>query len=352
VTHKQKGTKGPGSENWESLAREAIGGSSKAFEEIYEAKYRELYLTALKVLGSPEDAEDAVQETLLNVFQRICRLKYPQALNSWMYKILHQRCVDIMRKKRRQPLVTLTDDDIADTVEDGNLDNMPDVCAMDMETREEIRDAILALPEKSREAFIFYYINDMKYNEIADATNTSTKTVSTNLLRAKRKLRTKLSAAEMGLKGAVLFKLPAAMDIAKNIAAKVGIGAAGAVCAAGVTWYALAGEPPAPVPEPEPANFSITLESYDCECGHINPAYIGIDGIRDGDTVSGWDVLRQGGETAFTGNLRDVTAYITSLEAEKEGGMYRLRCNITDRSGYEYHISREIAIGDYGGDLS
>ncbi|MDR2610325.1 MAG: RNA polymerase sigma factor [Clostridiales Family XIII bacterium] len=331
----------------EHLAREAINGRGRAFEMIYEAKRRELYLTALRLLESPEDAEDAVQETLMNVFQRIHRLRYPRALNSWLYKILYQKCTDIIRKRqlRRKVDTALTDDDVADWFPDDDGDYIPEKRAEKDEMGEVLRSAILSLPEKSREAFILYYLNDMKYSEIAEATGTSVKTVSTNLMRARRKLRSHLEVAGAGFKSAFAAKL--AMG-AQGVAVKVGIGAVGALCAAGVTWYALAEEP---LPEPEPANFFIALSSNDCECGHINPKDIGLRGIRSGDVVSTWEVADASGNVVFSGSLADTTAYITGLETSGPNGAYVLRCAVTDKHGYEYGVSREIAIGAYKGDV-
>jgi RNA polymerase sigma-70 factor (ECF subfamily) len=330
----------------ERLASEAIHGSGAAFEVIYEAKRRELYSTALRLLESPEDAEDAVQETLLDVFQRINKLKYPRALNVWLYKILYQKCTDVIRKRQRRRKIdtALTDDDVADMIPDEDRDYIPEKHAENGEISEMLREAIGALPKKSREAFILYYLNDMKYSEIAETTGTSVKTVSTNLIRAKRKLRSRLSIANAGFKGAFVAKFSAGIQ---GIAVKVGIGAVGALCAAGVSWYALAEEP---LPPPEPASFHIALSGDDCECGHINPKSLALKGIRSGDVVSEWEVADASGDTVFAGGLAETTAYISNLETKGQNGTYLLRCVITDKYGYEYGVSREIVIGDYKGD--
>ncbi|MDR2610290.1 MAG: RNA polymerase sigma factor [Clostridiales Family XIII bacterium] len=185
----------------ERITEEAVSGSKEAYAEIYELKRWELYRAALKRLGSPEDAEDAAQDTLICAFQHIGKLKHPRALNSWLYKILHQRCADILRRRNRQVITVMTDDDVADIVADENVDFLPEKRAEDDELRYELYEAIARLPEKCRETFIMYYLRDMKYGEIALLTNTSVKTVSTNLIRAKRKLRSQFSVAGAGLMG-------------------------------------------------------------------------------------------------------------------------------------------------------
>jgi RNA polymerase sigma-70 factor (ECF subfamily) len=187
----------------EYVVEEAMRGNGGAFDAICEAKRYELYSIALRLLGSPEDAEDAVQETLLAVFQSISKLKCACALNSWLYKILHQRCTDIMRKKKRRIYAVLTDDDIADTVADRDEEYLPEKHAIADELSVALCAAIFTLPEKSRDVLILYYLNGMKYSEIAKATGTSVKTVSTNLLRARRNLRSKLAVAGANLVDAI-----------------------------------------------------------------------------------------------------------------------------------------------------
>jgi RNA polymerase sigma-70 factor (ECF subfamily) len=329
-------------ENAHHEAESAINGNIEAFERIYILKRIELYRIALKVLGSPEDAEDAVQEALTNVFQRIHTLKHPEALDTWMRKILYQRCFDIMRKRKRQVVSVLTDDYIKDAVADEYRDYIPEKHIENKELGAELRKAILALPEKSREAFILYYMDNMKYDEIAAVTNTSVKTVSTNLIRARRKLRAHLTAAGMALKGAIVPKL---LFVTQGIVAKVGIGVACAVCTAGITWHAVASEAISR-PEPEPENFAIVFQD-EKSGGHINPKSIKLSGIRDGDVVYEWNVTDSNGGVVASGSLADVTDYVVSLGSKGKHGIYRIRCKITDKHGYEYSVSRKIAIGNY-----
>jgi RNA polymerase sigma-70 factor (ECF subfamily) len=176
------------------LVERAIQGSAEAYKEIYGLKRRELYLSALRQLGSPEDAEDAVQDTLISAFQHITGLKDPHALNAWLYRILRRRCADIVRRRKRQAPPLMTDESAADMIADEDADFLPEKYTLDAELRAKLAAALSRLPEKSRETLTLYYIKDMKYGEIAAATHTSVKTVSTNLLRAKRKLRSMLGA--------------------------------------------------------------------------------------------------------------------------------------------------------------
>ena len=74
------------------VVEEARLGDQEAFTRLYEQVYADLYKTALFILGSRSDAEDAVSETFLDAYRGIRKLKEPSAFKSWIFKILQARC--------------------------------------------------------------------------------------------------------------------------------------------------------------------------------------------------------------------------------------------------------------------
>jgi RNA polymerase sigma-70 factor (ECF subfamily) len=319
-------------------------GDTAAFEEICAAKRRELYITAYTMLGSKEDAEDAVQDTMLNMFRNIGNLRKPKAFNSWIYRILHDCCVNILRKKGRQLRTDPLGDEIIDAVADMDTRVEPEGALTDLEMSAEVYESIRLLPEKSRDTLILYYFGDLKYREIAEMTNTSIKTVSTNLIYAKKVLRERLREYGPGVTslsaGIPLFGEGAKhiLALSSKMAANIAIGAAGVACAAAVTYAALA------VPD-----YAIAL-SGDCDCGHINPKSIELKGARAGDSPGEWELLARDGSAIFAGSLDSVTDYIQKLEKTRRDGRYKLRCVITSKNGARYAVSRGITIGDFAGD--
>jgi RNA polymerase sigma-70 factor (ECF subfamily) len=335
----------------------AIHGDKAAFEEICAAKHRDLYFTAFAMLGSKEDAEDAVQDTMISMFRNIGKLKNPKAFNAWSHQILHNSCVNIVRKKEQQLHTTPLSDGIINTVAGRDIDGEPDKILGDKEMCAELYEAIRALPEKSREALVLYYFSDMKYKDIAKVTGSSIKTVSTNLIRAKKNLESYLKenypemasralASIVGggavfgakLKGGALIGKHL-FTVSSNLATHVAAVTVGAVCAGAVTYSVLA----AP-------NYDIALTSDDCDCGHINPQSIELKGTRSGDEADVWALLAKDGETLHTGNLPSVTDYVQKLESDSKHGYYTLRCVITSKDGDRYAASRDIIIGNLDGD--
>ncbi|MDR2610199.1 MAG: hypothetical protein LBC58_01955, partial [Clostridiales Family XIII bacterium] len=140
-------------------------------------------------------------------------------------------------------------------------------------------------------------------------------------------------------------KIKGAALIGKNIftalthsAGPAAAGTAGAAVAAAIAYAVLA--PPA---------YDIALTG-DCDCGHINPRHIEMDGLRSGDTLGEWELLAADGTALNEGSLDSVTDYVHGLEKARRSGHYVLRCVVTTEKDGSYAVSRDITIGGLTGD--
>ena len=80
------------------LVRQAKAGDAHAFATLYSFIYKDLYRFSLCILRNPQDAEDAVSETVLDAFSSIGTLQKPESFKSWMFAILSAKC----KRKIRQ----------------------------------------------------------------------------------------------------------------------------------------------------------------------------------------------------------------------------------------------------------
>ena len=85
------------------LVAKARAGDSGAFQELTEPHRRELQVHCYRMLGSLQDAEEALQETLLSAWQGLAQFEGRASLRTWLYRIATNRCLDARRAAGRRP---------------------------------------------------------------------------------------------------------------------------------------------------------------------------------------------------------------------------------------------------------
>lgn len=83
----------------EPLLRAAIGGDDRAYAELVEPHRRPLHAHCYRMLGSVQDAEDAVQETLINAWRRLTQFEGRSSLRSWLYAIATNVCLRMLEQR-------------------------------------------------------------------------------------------------------------------------------------------------------------------------------------------------------------------------------------------------------------
>src|SRR5690348_10433707 len=86
--------------------RAARDGDPDAFPRLVEPFRRELLVHCYRILGSLDDAEDLLQETLLRAWRSIAGFEGRASLRSWLYKIATNACLDALTSRRRRGLPT------------------------------------------------------------------------------------------------------------------------------------------------------------------------------------------------------------------------------------------------------
>jgi DNA-directed RNA polymerase specialized sigma24 family protein len=91
----------------EELVREAAAGDRSAFASLMEPHMSAAYRAALAVLGSPDDAREAVQEAALRAWQRLPQLRDASAFPAWFRRIVTRAALDVSRRAYRVRELTL-----------------------------------------------------------------------------------------------------------------------------------------------------------------------------------------------------------------------------------------------------
>src|SRR3979490_1931113 len=87
----------------------ARAGDEEAFRELTDPYRRELQLHCYRILGSVQDAEDLLQETLLSAWRALAQFEGSSSLRAWLYPIAPTRCLNALRDSERRPLESRRD---------------------------------------------------------------------------------------------------------------------------------------------------------------------------------------------------------------------------------------------------
>jgi RNA polymerase sigma factor (sigma-70 family) len=164
----------------ERLAREARGGDRRALAKIFSDFHQPLYRYCLAIVGDRQDAEDALQETMIKVLRSLPGEEREIALRPWLYRIAHNESIELLRRRRES--VSLEESEPA---AGGAL-------AEQIETRERLRQLISdlgALPERQRRALLMREAVGLDFDEIGAALDTSAATARQTLYEARLGLR-------------------------------------------------------------------------------------------------------------------------------------------------------------------
>lgn len=155
-------------------------GDEAAFEELVARYAPRIRYYLRKMLRDASHAEDAVQETWIEVLRNIGRLQDAAAFPSWLYRVARDRAFRHLRKSGRVPL-PLEDADLANDAEADPIVSAEEAAAVHV--------ALDALAPEHREVLVLRFLEDMTYEAIADVTGNPLGTVRSRLFYAKRALR-------------------------------------------------------------------------------------------------------------------------------------------------------------------
>ena len=169
----------------ENLIQQLRSGDGKGSEQLYELYYERVYALTYGILQNSADAQDAVQQTFIRVFQKIPTLKDDTAFNGWLMKIAQNESLKLL--KSRKPSISIDDCTEAELSEPNYDERMlPEEALAHKETCRILHECIETLSAEQREAMTLFYFHEMKIKEIAELMDCSEATVKTRLFYARR----------------------------------------------------------------------------------------------------------------------------------------------------------------------
>ncbi|AIQ49962.1 DNA-directed RNA polymerase subunit sigma [Paenibacillus sp. FSL R7-0273] len=147
-----------------------------------------VYQVAYSVLHQAQDAEDAAQEAFIQIYKSLPQYR-SEGFKTWITRIALHKAIDIRRKlDRRKAEVSGRDDDAVLHIADYRSDIVHQL--LRKEQKEDLRHKISSLPPLHRDIIVDFYIKEENYEQIAEKTQVSVRTVESRLYRARQWIRT------------------------------------------------------------------------------------------------------------------------------------------------------------------
>lgn len=183
----------------EELASAAAEGSEAHFNLLVDRYAQLVYRVALGITGSPQDAEDVVQETFLRVLQNLVRFSPSKAsFKTWLLTIARNQSINAYSSLKRRALrfFSQSRSDEQDLYAEDNASDpaQPDTEAM-LSLKQEysrVEQAMKDLPERQRTALYLKAVENLRYGEIAEIMNTTESSIESLIFRARQTLLGKL----------------------------------------------------------------------------------------------------------------------------------------------------------------
>lgn len=179
----------------QELVQKCRKGDMNAFDALVTQYQSKVTNMCYGMLSHQEDAYDAAQEVFLKIYKYIGSFKGQSSLSTWIYKITVNVCNDMLRKRSRATVVSLSQEDDEDKpmrelTDDGPA---PHEQIQREETCREVRAAIAQLKDEYRQVILLCDIEGLSYEEAAEAVGRPVGTVKSRLNRARKALREILS---------------------------------------------------------------------------------------------------------------------------------------------------------------
>ncbi|MGE5132144.1 MAG: RNA polymerase sigma factor SigM [Gemmatimonadota bacterium] len=172
------------------LLRRHVAGDPDAFGALFLRHRDRLWAVALRTLGDPDEAADALQDAMISAFRRASGFRGDSAVTTWLHRIVVNACLDRLRRRAARPVAGGLDEQALDLL--AREPQVPDHGG-DTDTALEVTAALRTLPAEQRAALVLV---DMLGYPVADAAavlGVSTGTIKSRCARGRARLVPRLA---------------------------------------------------------------------------------------------------------------------------------------------------------------
>src|SRR5439155_14348570 len=176
------------------LIERYLRGDSAAFSALVRRHERRVYNLCYRMLGRDDDARDASQDAFLTALRKLSSFRGEAQFTTWMHRVAVNACYDVLRRKRREPMLEAPRDEDAPEPPGPSSPDHADSAV----TAVDVQRALVQVPQEFRAVLILHDVQDLAYEDIAEALGVPVGTVKSRLHRGRVALAKLLAAPRTG----------------------------------------------------------------------------------------------------------------------------------------------------------
>jgi RNA polymerase sigma-70 factor (ECF subfamily) len=179
------------------LIERYLRGDQAAFSTLVRRHERRVYNLCYRMLGREEDARDASQEAFLTALRKLSSFRGEARFTTWLHRVTINACYDVMRRKRREPLLEpARDEDQPEPPGPASPDHADSAVAS-----VDVQRALIRVPQEFRAVLVLHDVHDLSYDDIAETLGIPVGTVKSRLHRGRVALAELLGESGRGRGG-------------------------------------------------------------------------------------------------------------------------------------------------------
>jgi RNA polymerase sigma-70 factor, ECF subfamily len=167
------------------LIHSILEGNQQNYAILIKQYQANVFRTAMGLLHNKEDAEEITQDVFVKVYQSLSSFNGKAAFSTWLYRITVNTSLNYLQKKKRRRFWV----GLSDILQVASKDKSVETIITERSENELVQQALDALPEKQRLAFVFTKYEELPQKQVAEIMNISPGAVEQLLLRAKVNLK-------------------------------------------------------------------------------------------------------------------------------------------------------------------
>lgn len=158
---------------------------STYFTVLYRRYASKVFAKCISMLADEGQARDATQDIFIKVLLNLAKFTEQSSFSTWVYSITYNYCIDLIRKKKKMPLI-FTEDVGKVSRETDEIDDIPDSVLLEME-QNRLEKVLEYLPPGDKAILLMKYIDDLSIRDIGAVLNKTESAIKMQIMRAKHK---------------------------------------------------------------------------------------------------------------------------------------------------------------------